>query len=82
MKQGYAAIDPTTGLAYELHHIGQSVDSPLAILTKEEHISAGNNGILHDLNIADGQGVHSQLTNAQWDAQKKAFWQSLYKALT
>ena len=48
MKQGYAAIDPTTGLAYELHHIGQSVDSPLAILTKEEHISAGNNGILHD----------------------------------
>ena len=82
MKQGYAAIDPATGRAYELHHIGQSVDSPLAILTKEEHISAGNNGILHDLNIADGQGVHSQLTRVQWDAQKKAFWQSLYKALT
>lgn len=82
MKQGYAAIDPTTGLAYELHHIGQSVDSPFAILTKEEHISAGNNGILHDLNIADGQGVHSQLSKVQWDGQRKAFWQGLCKALT
>lgn len=81
MKQGFAAIDPATGQAYELHHIGQSVDSPLAMLTKEEHIGAGNNGILHDLNIADGQGVHSQLSKVQWDAQRKAFWQGLYKAL-
>lgn len=82
MKQGFAAIDPATGQAYELHHIGQSVDSPLAMLTKEEHIGAGNNGILHDLNIVDGQGVHSQLSKVQWDAQRKAFWQGLYKALT
>lgn len=81
MKQGFAAIDPATGQAYELHHIGQSVDSPLAMLTKEEHIGAGNNGILHDLNIVDGQGVHSQLSKVQWDAQRKAFWQGLYKAL-
>lgn len=82
MKQGFAAINPATGQAYELHHIGQSVDSSLAMLTKEEHIGAGNNGILHDLNIADGQGVHSQLSKVQWDTQRKAFWQGLYKALT
>lgn len=35
------------GIAYELHHIGQSDDAPLAILTKEQHMKRGNNTILH-----------------------------------
>ena len=39
MLQGKAPFDPATGLRYELHHIGQHMDSPLAILTREEHDS-------------------------------------------
>ena len=77
MRRGYAAIDPTSGLPFELHHIGQSVDSPFAILTKLEHTGGGNNGILHDLNIADGQGVHSLLSDSTWNMQKSEFWKAL-----
>lgn len=36
MKQGLAALDKD-GNPYELHHIGQRKDSPLAILTEGEH---------------------------------------------
>lgn len=35
------------GIAYELHHIGQANDAPLAILTKDQHMKRGNNTILH-----------------------------------
>lgn len=79
MKRGYAAIDPATGKAYELHHVGQKIDSPLAILTKNEHISGGNNTILHDANIADGNGVHSLISNEEWTKQKKEFWKGMYE---
>lgn len=75
MKRGYPAIDPETGKAYELHHIGQKVDSPLAILTKKVHTE--NNKILHDTNIANGQGVHSQLSKSEWSAQKRKFWKAM-----
>ena len=76
MRQGYAAIDPLTGQAYQLHHIGQSVDSPLAILTQLEHTGGGNNAILHDVNIANGQGVHSLLSDAEWALQREEFWEA------
>ena len=75
MKRGFPAIDPKTGKAYELHHIGQKVDSPLAILTKKEHTE--NYKILHDTNIPDGEGVHSQLSVAEWNAQKRKFWKAM-----
>lgn len=81
MKEGYAAIDPLSGEAYELHHIGQKVDSPLAILTQGEHRCEPNNGILHDLNIADGEGVHSLLSNNEWMAQRREFWKGMYELL-
>lgn len=76
MRQGYAAIDPVTGQSFQLHHIGQTVDSPLAILTPFEHKGGGNYAILHDVNIGAGQGVHSKLPDAEWTAQKIEFWQS------
>ena len=75
MRQGYAAIDPATGQAFELHHIGQSIDSPLAILSKFEHMGGGNNTILHDPSIE--QGVHSLISNSEWAAQTSAFWKAL-----
>lgn len=77
MKLGYAAIDPASGQAFQLHHIGQSVDSPLAILSQFEHTGGGNNAILHDVNIADGAGVHSLLSDAEWAAQREEFWEAL-----
>ncbi len=79
MKEGYPAIDPISGKAYELHHVGQKIDSPLAILTKSEHMGGGNNSILHDNNIANGNGVHSLISDADWAKQKSDFWKGMYK---
>lgn len=72
MQQGLAALDPATGLPYELHHLGQTQDAVLAILTQEEHRGAGNFGAWHDL-------ISSSVVNhgAEWTAQREAFWQSL-----
>ena len=77
MKQGYAAIDPATGQAFQLHHIGQSIDSPLAILSQFEHTGGGNNAILHDVNIAEGSGVHSLISDSEWALQREEFWEGL-----
>ena len=77
MQQGYAAIDPASGQAFQLHHIGQNVDSPLAILSQYEHTGGGNNLILHDVNIADGTGVHSLISEADWTTQREEFWEAL-----
>lgn len=75
MKQGYAAIDPVSGKPFQLHHIGQKVDSPLAILSQYEHTGGGNNTILHDPNIHEG--VHSLISDTEWMAQKMDFWKAL-----
>lgn len=76
MKEGLAALDPATGEPYELHHIGQQVDSTLAILTQEEHRLGGNSKIWHKLTKS---GVHAQGNN--WDAQRKAFWEYMAQVL-
>lgn len=76
MKKGYAAIDPMTEEAFELHHIGQKVDSPLAVLTKKEHTGKINNSILHDSNITNGDGVHSKISNTEWAKQRSEFWKA------
>ncbi len=81
MKEGYAAIDPVTGEAYQLHHIGQRTDSPLAMLTKAEHTGIENNAILHDTSIQNGQGVHSKLSDAEWSKQRKDFWKAIAEGL-
>ena len=76
MKEGYAAIDPVTKEAFELHHIGQKVDSPLAVLTKKEHTGKNNYSILHDSSIADGDGVHSIISKTEWAKQRSEFWKA------
>jgi hypothetical protein len=81
VAKGLSPLDDT-GVAYELHHIGQKIDSPLAILTKSEHMQGGNNKILHTLT---GDGVHNEATgisNSEWSKQVKAFWEAyLQKAI-
>jgi len=76
MKNGLAPLDPATGKAYQLHHIGQKIDSPLAILTRAEHQSAENSAILHDSGISAGEGVHAQLSDMEWSSQRAAFWKA------
>lgn len=70
--KGNAPIDPASGLPYELHHVGQSQDSVLAILTKQQHMGNGNNSILHDV-FADSAVDHGSV----WQAQKSDFWKSM-----
>jgi len=56
------------GIPYELHHIGQMPDSPLAALTKTEHMHGGNNKILH---FRDDSLVEH---GADWQKQVSQFW--------
>ena len=69
---GLAPID-STGMPYELDHIGMKADSPLAILTNAEHHSKANYSILHWAD--EGKNV----TDAAWNAQKKEFWNAILK---
>ena len=47
MNAGNAPLD-VNGVPYELHHIGQTNDSTLAILTQDQHRGKGSFSILHD----------------------------------
>lgn len=76
MQQGSAALD-SNGISYELHHIGQKIDSTLAILTKSEHVQNGNYNIWHDLGLISE--VHTEINN--WDTQRIKFWESIAKSL-
>ena len=71
MRRGLSALDPTTGQAYELHHIGQQMDSTLAILTKAEHMQNGNNKIWH---LFEGT---SEIDRPVFAKQRAAFWKAL-----
>lgn len=74
MQQGLSALDPT-GIPYELHHIGQKMDSTLAILTKAEHMQGGNNSIWHIF------GEASEIDRSIFALQKNEFWKSMAKTL-
>jgi len=76
MKQGLAALDPS-GAPYELHHIGQNVDSTLAILTKAEHMKDGNNLIWHSLD--QPTSVHVPSNN--WNTIRQTTWKSIAQVL-
>lgn len=70
MRQGLAALDPATGQAYQLHHIGQNPNSTLAILTEAEHMQGGNNLIWHELEGA------SRIDRVAFKSQRESFWKS------
>lgn len=68
---GLAPLD-STGKSYELHHIGQMDDSPLAILTSSQH--KRNYKTLHK---NTGQDLGKVDHGTAWKMQKEAFWKSL-----
>ncbi len=49
MQKGYPPLDPVSGKAYELHHIGQKKDAMLAILTQDQHRGKGVFTKLHKI---------------------------------
>lgn len=71
VQKGYSPIEAATGKPYELHHIGQKADSPLAVLTQAQH--HGNDAILHVSNKA------SEIDRAAFVKIKKEFWKDLAK---
>ena len=63
------------GIAYELHHIGQSDGAPLAILSKSQHMQGGNNSILHWKDGATGVNH-----GTEWQKTVREFWKSYLEA--
>lgn len=62
------------GRPYELHHIGQNPDSPLAELTYEQHHSDGNFKVLHTFD-------ESSIDRAQFNKERKEYWSERSKSL-
>lgn len=51
MERGLSPIDEKTGEKVELHHMGQSFDSPFAELLENSEHGGENNSVLHDKNV-------------------------------
>lgn len=71
MQRGMNPLDPATGKAYELHHVGQKNDGVLAVLTQGQHRGEGNFAKLHK--IWNDSGVDH---GAAWNKKGSAFWKS------
>ena len=67
---GLSPLDQS-GKPYELHHIGQMSDSPLAILTNLQHKS--NYSVLH----ANTGSTASNINRSLFAKQKQDFWKAL-----
>ena len=63
-------------MPYELHHIGQNPDSPLAELTHEQHHKNGNFKKLHTF---DDTKVHGDGNN--WDDERASYWMERAKTM-
>ena len=79
MQGGNAPIDTTTGKPFELHHIGQKEDSPLAVLNWEQHRGKGNFKVLHE--FLNRVGTENPSSLPGWTAQKENFWMDMAKQL-
>lgn len=73
MQRGYAPLDPATGRAYQLHHIGQKADATLAVLTESQH--QGNATILNIF------GKESEIIRPEFAATRKEFWEYMGKVI-
>ena len=76
MSKGLAPLD-SNGVAYELHHLKQDPSGILAVLTREEHIGAGNKSIWHK--VVKGSNVDH---GAEWIKTTKNFWKAYYRIVT
>lgn len=66
MQSGFAPIEPATGKAYELHHIGQKADGTLAVLTRDQHRK--------NASILNQPGKASEIDRLGFGNTRKEFW--------
>ena len=71
MENGLAPINPEDGLPYELHHVGQKNNAPLAELTHSQHMSPETNKTLHP--IRSGSEVDHGYS---WRDVREEHWKS------
>ena len=69
MEKGKPPLDKD-GRPIELHHIGQTADAPLAELTKSEHMSNGNDSILHD------KSKESEIDRTEFKKEREEHWKA------
>ena len=67
MQRGFAPIEPATGKAYELHHIGQKADGTLAVLTQCQHRK--------NASILNQPGKASEIDRSEFGNIRKDFWE-------
>ncbi|MPQ43549.1 HNH/ENDO VII family nuclease [Clostridium tarantellae] len=68
MENGKAPLKNETQI--QLHHIGQNMNSPLAELTKAEHIGRGNDTILHN------KLKESEIDRSVFNTEKINYWKT------
>lgn len=71
MEKGLAPIDEN-GRPYNLHHIGQNADSPLAELKDDVHKK--NDATLHDK--SKPTEVHGSNSEVNWDKERSDHWKA------
>lgn len=71
MGEGYPPHD-VNGAPYELHHIGQLTDSPLAELTWAQHHDGGNFKVLHTFDD------YSDIGRGEFAREKSEYWKARY----
>ena len=71
MGKGLSAIDET-GNSFNLHHIGQKMNSPLAELKQSEHNIYDN--VLHDKTIKTE--IHNDSNENIWNGERKEHWKT------
>lgn len=76
MNQGLSPIDEI-GNSYNLHHIGQKANSPLAELSQSEHNIYDS--ILHDKTIKTE--IHSDSSEVNWSKERSEHWKERAKEI-
>lgn len=71
MGEGYPPRDEN-GDPYELHHIGQRMDSPFAELDWNSHMGEGNNAILHPQH-------ESEIDRQLFEKEKEEYWRARFE---
>ena len=72
-EEGYPPRDEN-GRPYELHHIGQNPDSPLAELTYEQHHCNGNFKVLHTFD-------ESTIDRRDFNRERAEYWMERSKTM-
>lgn len=73
MEKGLSPIEPKTGKAFELHHMGQKNKGEFVALTRAEHRGKGVDSILHNKNVI------SEIDQEVYPSERRAFWKAYVK---